>query len=111
MYNIITMKYCSNFFKCIYEIFFKKYDYDEYNWVDSFENVIVQDVYEEKPKETNLQNKILNENICAICFENINSYDSIELSGCNHKIHINCISFWLEESICKICEINKNKVL
>ena len=71
-------------------------NYNKYNSVDTIE--LSDSITYKKNHDKN--------NKCAICFEILILSDKnyINLSDCNHRIHINCINKWLiNNSECKIC--------
>lgn len=70
---------------CIYYILNKcksKKNYEKYNSIEKYEK----------------------EEICGICFEVVSVTDSIELSGCRHKIHVTCVGKWIDNSECYLCK-------
>ena len=55
-----------------------------------------------------------NNDICAICHDNLGEGDNYTLPECNHKFHTNCIMTWfrMKHDTCPLCNnrgINKTK--
>lgn len=61
------------------------------------------------------ENKIfLKEDVCPVCFEQLNNTDVIKCSNCNNYVHTECLESWLlkNNSSCILCRENiKNDIL
>lgn len=86
----------TNCCKKLKNIIFGTDNYDQYNSIEIIE----------------ISDKSYKKEICSMCFRIISEEDkdSILLS-CNHKIHLNCINYWLNNnSECMVCykKLNSN---
>jgi len=73
--------------------------------MDDLENVIVQPTTEQVSNATNVYHvNVLQDDICIICQDNINSGEVRRITHCNHYFHNICISTWFQEHVyCPTC--------
>jgi len=75
------------------------------NNMDDLENVVIQPTAEQVANATNVYHvNSLQDDICTICQDNIESNEVRRITQCGHYFHRNCIDTWFQRNVqCPTC--------
>ena len=89
---------------------FKKY---KKNYLDPFKKINIDDI----ERSVSINSIITSpsscggDKCCCICFDYLSEKNILNLTGCEHKFHIECIKKWLfENNFCPLCKSDQSKL-